>query len=168
MDSIDSHSGAAHPDNVNTFATEVLDEALPLEKRRGRRRKIRLPLKIVQLNGRRVDWEGETRDVSSSGISFFTRQELAVGSAVAWAVQLPSRAPLVQIQCSGQVVRCLQALERPAENLFEIGVRMERHNCVMPMEFSGRGMAVASLVAVLAVEGWLAVYSGVQRLMRTA
>ena len=168
-------AAAAHPCYVtyDSIVGDVLNRgtresvAIALEERRNTRRRVRLPLRILKLDGKRVDWEGETRDISSRGISFFARQKLSPGSSVGWVVVLPTRIPLVQIQCAGTVVRCRETNAGPAEHTHEVAVRMDLYQCVMPGDWepgTASWLPFLSLAIVLAVESWWAICSGVRRI----
>jgi hypothetical protein len=80
------------------------------ERRRTTRFDLALPIHIVKLSEMEVDYEGETRDLSSAGAYFVVNGEISRGSNIEFFVTLRKRDGVyldhdVQLRCRGRVVR---------------------------------------------------------------
>lgn len=77
------------------------------ERRKRLRFSMSLPISVGD-DSAGIQIQGRTRDVGSSGVSFFSTTGLAVGAAVAFNLELPFEIMLaepVQARCKGHVVR---------------------------------------------------------------
>jgi PilZ domain-containing protein len=77
------------------------------ERRKRLRFNMSLPISVGD-DSAGIQIQGMTRDVGSSGVSFFSTIELAVGTAVTFALELPFEVTLtepVRVDCKGHVVR---------------------------------------------------------------
>jgi PilZ domain len=77
------------------------------EQRRNQRFELRLPLQIVG-SGTNVKVNGETRNVSSSGVLFTSKSPVPIGDAIEYMITFP-KAPgarsEVRLRCVGKVLR---------------------------------------------------------------
>jgi hypothetical protein len=77
------------------------------EQRKHRRFNLRLPFQIVN-SGSSIKTSGETKNVSSSGVLFTSRDRMSVGDPIEYVISFP-KAPsadsLVRIRCVGKVLR---------------------------------------------------------------
>jgi hypothetical protein len=103
-----------------------------LEQRRTQRYKLQLPLHILHLGDQRVNRTEKTRDISSGGVCFMSRNAVEVGGRIEYVITLSGSNPPVRIRCLGKVLRS----HKPAADngLFEIAVTMERYQFVRPEE----------------------------------
>ncbi len=74
------------------------------ERRRAPRYPLRLPIQVTLNDHREKPMQGETCDMSSSGVLFKSQEPLAVGSTVEFTINLGTQPP-VQLRCRGRVVR---------------------------------------------------------------
>lgn len=88
----------------------------PRDRRTTRRFKMRLPMTLSWSSGvARGELTGETTEVSSRGIHFYTETNVKVGTAVEFHMTLPheiTQAGPVRVRCMGRVVRADQRDER--------------------------------------------------------
>ena len=77
------------------------------EQRKNQRFTLRLPLQVVG-SGASVKASGETRNMSSSGVLFTSKERIAVGDAIEYLITFPkppgSRNE-VRLRCVGKVLR---------------------------------------------------------------
>jgi hypothetical protein len=81
------------------------------------RNSVRLPLHLrVTLKTTAGEYCAETTDISAGGISFATDSEIAVGSQVEFAIEMPLEVSggrhAVSVMCVGRVVRCMEEVSR--------------------------------------------------------
>lgn len=96
-----------------------------VERRTTRRFSLALPLSIAH-DGAEVQIHGVTNNVSSSGVSLFSTNEIAIGVAVMFDLELPFEVTLtnpVRARCKGHVVR-VEA--QPNGGGFAIAIRLDR------------------------------------------
>lgn len=84
-----------------------------MEQRRTKRFRIKLPVEITQLGGKRVSRPGHTFDISSGGVCFSSNRDFEVGGRIEYLVTL-SQAPSVrvQIRCLGRVLRIVRLTDQ--------------------------------------------------------
>lgn len=97
------------------------------ERRKRLRFNMSLPISVGD-DSAGIQIQGMTRDVGSSGVSFFSTTELpiAVGTAVTFALELPFEVPLtepVRVDCKGHVVRIES---RPDGHSFVMALHLDR------------------------------------------
>ncbi len=81
-----------------------------------------VPISVVD-DSTGTEIHGETRDISSSGLSLFSAGEVAVGSAVTFGLQLPGEITLTKaIKAHGTA--CVVRREPQPDGRFLIGVRL--------------------------------------------
>lgn len=99
---------------------------VPRDRRTTRRFKMRLPMTMAWSNGLgRGELTGETTEVSSKGIHFYTPKSVKVGTAVEFLMTLPheiTHAGPVRVRCLGRVVRSDAREER-----FSVAVAIDRY-----------------------------------------
>ena len=85
-----------------------------MEQRKARRFDLCLPFELVRGGARPLSEQGETKNLSSSGVLFRTNAGLRVGELVEYFITLPT-APKdgrqVRLRCVGKVVRHSEASE---------------------------------------------------------
>jgi len=93
---------------------------------------MQLPLQIIQVGAAKVNRVEQTRDISSGGVCFFSREEVEVGGRIEYLITLSGSTPPVRIRCLGKVLRS----QKPEVELspFEVAVTMERYQFVSPHE----------------------------------
>lgn len=102
-----------------------------MEQRRAQRYKLQLPLQILQVGEERVNRTEKTRDISSGGVCFISRDQVNVGGRIEYVITLSGSNPPVRIRCLGKVLRS----QRPAgHGEFEVAVTMDRYAFVRPAE----------------------------------
>jgi PilZ domain len=78
-----------------------------IERRRHRRFDLKLPFKVILARMNREP-TGETRNLSSSGVSFTSEVPLEIGEPIEYLIKFPT-APSSQMEvhlhCSGKVIR---------------------------------------------------------------
>jgi PilZ domain len=94
-----------------------------------------LPLRIVQLGDRKVDWVEKTRDISSGGVCFISPVDLEVGGRIEYLITLSGSNPPVRIRCLGKVLRSNRPPLNGTVPDFEVAVTMERYQFVRAEEF---------------------------------
>lgn len=79
------------------------------DRRTARRFKMKLPMTLTWSTGTgRGELQGETTEVSSRGIHFFTQKSVKIGVAVEFQMTLPHEITLagpVRVRCMGRIVR---------------------------------------------------------------
>jgi hypothetical protein len=110
-----------------------------LEQRRTQRYKLELPLQILQLGDQRVNRTEKTRDISSSGVCFFSPTDVEVGGRIEYLITLSGANPPVRIRCLGKVLRSLQPSAVEMAPQFEVAVTMERYQFVRTDELEPAG-----------------------------
>src|SRR5580698_4911688 len=93
---------------------------------------MQLPLQILQVGTEKINRTEQTRDISSGGVCFLSRQEVEVGGRIEYLITLSGSNPPVRIRCLGKVLRS----QRPeaAQAPFEVAVTMERYQFMSPQE----------------------------------
>jgi hypothetical protein len=91
---------------------------------------MQLPLRILQLGGKRVNRVERTRDISSSGVCFLSPNGAEVGGRIEYLVTLSGNNPPVCIRCLGKVLRSIQPPAPDAELEYEVAVTMDRYQFV--------------------------------------
>lgn len=102
-----------------------------MEQRRTQRYKLQLPLQILQVGDERVSRIEKTRDISSGGVCFLSKDEVEIGGRIEYLITLSGSNPPVRIRCLGKVLRSQKAA---ADTAFEVAVTMERYQFVRPEE----------------------------------
>jgi hypothetical protein len=77
------------------------------EQRRNQRFELRLPLQIVG-SGTNVKTNGETKNVSSSGVLFTSKSPVPIGDAIEYLItfpKVPGARSEVRLRCVGKVLR---------------------------------------------------------------
>ena len=78
-----------------------------IEQRKHQRFELRLPFEVVR-NGSPLNVRGETKNMSSAGVSFIAESELPLGESIEYVITLP-RSPGtrkdVRLRCVGKVLR---------------------------------------------------------------
>jgi len=97
------------------------------EQRRERRFTVRLPLRIVALEGKAVDWIGETRDIGTGGVRFIVANRLPIGKHVEYMVTLSTYSPATRIRCTGEILRCVKDGDGCADGSWEVAATMKRY-----------------------------------------
>jgi hypothetical protein len=111
-----------------------------LEQRRAQRYRMQLPLQIIQVGAEKVNRTEQTRDISSGGVCFLSRQDVEVGGRIEYLITLSGSNPPVRIRCLGKVLRSQK--DDSAQPPFEVAVTMERYQFMSPHE--AEALAVAS------------------------
>ncbi len=96
-----------------------------VERRRARRFNVSQAVSAVD-DAAEVTHHGVTRDVSSSGVCWFSSSEPAVGSAVTFSLKLPVEITLtrpMRARCKGRVVRIEP---QPGGRTFIVAVRLDK------------------------------------------
>jgi len=114
------------------------------EQRRGQRYNVRLPLRIVALDGIAVNWTGQTRDLGTGGVRFLIRSALPVGKPVEYVVTLSTYSPAAHIRCIGAVLRCATYDGTSSEGLYDIAVTMNSYSFVPPYQAEYAAMTPGS------------------------
>jgi len=102
-----------------------------LEQRRTQRYKLQLPLQIVQVGDERMNRVARTRDISSGGVCFTSRNQIDVGGRIEYLITLSGSNPPVRIRCLGKVLR---SYNPSGDGQFEVAATMERYSFVRPDE----------------------------------
>ena len=77
-----------------------------MEQRRTRRFKLQLPLSIIRNGTERITTNGETQNISSSGVLFTAERQPDLGGPIEYIIALNSDAPQgVSLRCMGKVLR---------------------------------------------------------------
>jgi hypothetical protein len=101
-----------------------------MEQRRTRRFKLQLPLSITRAGAERVDFNGLTRNISSSGVLFTTEREPDLGGPIEYIITLNHEGPQpVNLRCIGKVLRAERA-ETAADREFQIAATLERYEFI--------------------------------------
>ena len=100
-----------------------------MEQRRAPRYRMQLPLQIIQVGAEKVNRTEQTRDISSGGVCFLSREEVEVGGRIEYLITLSGSNPPVRIRCLGKVLR---SHKHEGEAPFEVAVTMERYQFVAP------------------------------------
>ena len=90
-----------------------------------------MPLQILQVGDERVNRVEKTRDISSGGVCFLSKDEVEVGGRIEYLITLSGSNPPVRIRCLGKVLRSQKAA---SETAFEVAVTMERYQFIRPEE----------------------------------
>ncbi len=91
-----------------------------------------LPLQILQLGADKVNRTEQTRDISSGGVSFSSREDVEVGGRIEYLITLSGSNPPVRIRCLGKVLRSHRLGNGQAP--FEVAVTMDRYQFMSPQE----------------------------------
>jgi hypothetical protein len=84
-----------------------------MEQRRTKRFRIKLPVEITQLGGKRVSRPGHTFDISSGGVCFSSNRDFEVGGRIEYMVTLSQQPTArVQIKCLGRVLRIVRLTDQ--------------------------------------------------------
>ena len=84
-----------------------------MEQRRTKRFRIKLPVEITQLGGKRVSRPGHTFDISSGGVCFSSNRDFEVGGRIEYLVTLSqAQNARVQIRCLGRVLRIVRLTDQ--------------------------------------------------------
>ncbi|HEY3835678.1 MAG TPA: PilZ domain-containing protein [Bryobacteraceae bacterium] len=99
-----------------------------MEQRRTKRFRIKLPVEITQLSGKRVSRPGHTFDISSGGVCFSSNRDFEVGGRIEYLVTL-SQAPntKVQIKCLGRVLRIVRLTDQ-TEYTCQVVASLDRYS----------------------------------------
>jgi hypothetical protein len=104
------------------------------EQRRAKRFELRLPIELVRSGSAEVNKTTETRNVSSSGVLFFSESQLPVGEPIEYLITLPTgprEAPKVRLHCVGTVIRLETSSRRNAKDKpFQVAATLERYEFV--------------------------------------
>ena len=82
-----------------------------MEKRKAQRFDLTLPVELIRASSAKASRQGETKNVSSSGVLFESDAKLRIGEPVEYLITLPtSPAPGIQVRlrCMGKVVRLVK------------------------------------------------------------
>lgn len=93
---------------------------------------MQLPLQIIQVGSHKVNRREQTRDISSGGVCFPSREHLEVGDRVEYLITLSGNNPPVRIRCLGKVIRSQR--QDNSELPFEVAVTMERYQFMSAQE----------------------------------
>jgi hypothetical protein len=102
-----------------------------LEQRRAQRYRLQLPLQILQVGDQKMNRAEKTRDISSGGVCFTSKDAVDVGGRIEYIITLSASTPPVRIRCLGKVLRSLGSGQNDAH---EVAVTMERYSFVRPEE----------------------------------
>jgi hypothetical protein len=108
-----------------------------VEQRKAKRFEIKLPLKVVRNGVRPITGAGETRNLSSAGVLFFSDTKIDVGEPIEYVITLAPRSDApnpVDLHCLGKVTR-LDATAPEWQNgtlPFEVAATLERYEFVRP------------------------------------
>ena len=120
--------------------TCIKEEDLTLEQRQSPRYRMQLPMLIVQVGSHRVSRHEQTRDVSSSGVSFLSKAQMETGGRIEYLITLSTNNPPVRIRCLGKVIRSVKQVE--PEGVFEVAVSMDRYQFMSQVELLSFAAAV--------------------------
>lgn len=101
---------------------------------------MQLPLHIVRVGSERMNRTEQTRDISSAGVCFSSRENVEIGGRIEYLITLSGKNPPVRIRCLGKVLRVRKQDDGDAP--FEVAVTMERYQFMSPQEAGS--IAVAS------------------------
>ena len=98
-----------------------------MEQRRTKRFRIKLPVEITQLGGKRVSRPGHTFDISSGGVCFSSNRDFEVGGRIEYLVTLSqAQNARVQIRCLGRVLRIVRLTDQ-AEYTCQVVASLDRY-----------------------------------------
>ena len=99
-----------------------------MEQRRTKRFRIKLPVEITQLSGKRVSRPGHTFDISSGGVCFSSNRDFEVGGRIEYLVTLSQAANAkVQIKCLGRVLRIVRLTDQ-TEYTCQVVASLDRYS----------------------------------------
>jgi len=108
--------------------TYIRDVAQIMEQRRTKRFRIKLPVEITQLGGKRVSRPGHTFDISSGGVCFSSNRDFEVGGRIEYMVTLSQgQNAKVQIKCLGRVLRIVRLTDQ-AEYTCQVVASLDRYS----------------------------------------
>jgi hypothetical protein len=96
-----------------------------MERRKAQRYDLRLPFELVRWGRTPASIQGETRNVSSSGVLFRSDAQLGIGDPLEYVITLvapPGHTTPVRLHCVGKVIRYTRDLE--------VAVTLERYEFV--------------------------------------
>ena len=109
-----------------------------MERRRAVRYDLRLPVELIHCGRKSASVQGETRNVSSSGVLFSADSRLSVGEPLEYVITLSSdHTTPVQIHCMGKVVR--------STGVSEAAATLERYEFVRGGKSRSQGVFSLSL-----------------------
>ena len=99
-----------------------------VEQRRAKRFELSLPVELVRAGSERVSKEGQTRNMSSAGVLFFTSpEEVDVGQPIEYLITFhPGTKGETRLRCVGKVVR----IEQSETSEVGIAATLERYEFV--------------------------------------
>ena len=91
-----------------------MPERTKTDQRKAQRYELRLPVELVRCGHIERNRQGETKNLSSSGVLFQSNAKFRIGEAVEYLIRLPSMPGLegeTLLRCLGKVVRCSRKAE---------------------------------------------------------
>jgi hypothetical protein len=100
-----------------------------MEQRRTRRFKLQLPLSIIRNGSGRVTTNGQTQNISSSGVLFTSEREPDLGGPIEYVITLNHEGPQpVNLRCMGKVVRSQPSI--PPGAAYQVAATLERYEFI--------------------------------------
>lgn len=100
-----------------------------MEKRRGQRFPIHLPVQISVVSGKRVARVTKTSNISSGGISFPSAKEVKVGGKIQYEITLAEGESPVRIHCTGKVLR-IEPVKNDPEMPFLVTATIDKYKFI--------------------------------------
>lgn len=102
-----------------------------MEQRRTRRFKLQLPLSIVRAGAERISANGQTQNISSSGIFFTAEREPDIGGPIEYVILLSHDGPQpVSLRCMGKVLRYQPSPANGHPAAFHVAATLERYEFI--------------------------------------
>ncbi len=103
-----------------------------MEQRRTRRFKLQLPLSIIRNGPDRITTNGETQNISSSGVLFTAERQPDLGGPIEYIIVLNPDAPQgVSLRCMGKVLRLEPSTTgSEAPPAYRIAATLERYEFI--------------------------------------
>lgn len=103
------------------------------EQRKSKRFELKLPFELIRCGSSLIGKNGETRNLSSSGVLFTSDAEMHVGQPIEYMITLPSTPASrceVRLRCLGTVTRLDDADLAPAAASKSVAATLERYEFV--------------------------------------
>jgi hypothetical protein len=102
-----------------------------MEQRRTRRFKLELPLSIIRAGAERVATNGQTQNISSSGVLFTAEREPDLGGPIEYVITLNHEGPqCVSLRCMGKVLRSKPSIPDGRPTAYQVAATLERYEFI--------------------------------------
>src|SRR5215469_10611482 len=102
-----------------------------MEQRRTRRFKLQLPLAIIRSGADRFTTNGQTQNISSSGVLFTAEREPDLGGPIEYVITLNhDGAQAVSLRCMGKVLRSQPSLPSVNSSAYQVAATLERYEFI--------------------------------------